>query len=978
MTNTALQNHRHEQIPSFDTLEPRLMLSATSTEIAQAMSLPFGTDITYVGNPAAVSVRNVRTQAGLPGFLTSNDDSVLILSTGDASWFDTKTKQQAGRGTDFGNDGLPDTASVTFNINVPVSSDHRPQKLRFTCMMLSQEYDEWIGSDFNDGFTATVTSEVSAPQVFESINTSDIDFAQHLDVSGTYFDGRTKMLDATFDIPTGAASLTITFSIADATDGLFDSAVVIDNLRIVKQELVYLDFNGGSVGNLFGYGTTTVLPAFTASDVRSSDATSTVIGQIVAAVANKFQDYDIEFTTTQPSGWPYTTIIIGGSSSTPTHLDPIIQNLKSLPPNTTLGSYFGDTLPLGMADAEDLNNVQDDNLCTVLSGEFTSYGVQAIGDLAVTICHELGHALGLRDVTGDNDIMDAGLFDSFEVSGGNTNTYPIASESFGSSDLPPAQTWLDGQTTQNDDNYLSGILGSPDADSELMSTKRPTAINITSAVKIYNVTIGVYSPSMSDVAPAYVHLDSLVGTQQVNLPIDSDDAQVFLFAASKSGGPIDIVSGTPTAPPAQPAPAPANGVTPPAPTKIVGSLTLDATRLDAVSGGNVTVPNILTSKLRRDGRFEQPLLSKAVAKATITMVNSAFFSNDTVGWMAPKKGTYIDSDGDIYTVSLSGPGLVSVYMDDPDGNGHGPISQILLENTTAASKLKITVRQAGGDGLVQVEEIIGANLGSISAPAVDIAGRGIHLSGMLGSLTMHDMDSGSAIYIGGAKTKVANITLQTIGDNAIISSQSTIGKFTAYNVGTADIDAPAVGTMTVRNNFAASVTIGEQVGVATTLKKVSILGNASNSQWHIFSGQVGTVTVAGDADDMLFYTSAGIAKMTFASLVGSQIYAGLPDPSAFTSTVATSNGLLPNDPAQFYPAQIKSLTIGTMADSCIAAGTMGTVSIRSITTDNSGRAFGLATGALSRLNMPAPAKPLRNLTDVSQSLNADDFVVQIV
>jgi hypothetical protein len=945
MAKTAFHNRRHKstQVPSLDTLEPRLMLSATSAEIAQALSLASGTDITYVGDLAAVSARNIRTQDSLPGFLTVGDDSVLILSTGDASWFDTKTAEQAGSGTDLGDDGIAgDTASVTFTIDVPAST--RSQKFSFSYMMLSQEYDEWVGSDFNDTFTATVSDGVNESYVLESINTSDIDFSDHLDVSGTYFDGRTQMYTVTYDIPDGVTSLTITMSISDVGDGLFDSAVVIDNLQIKEQELVYLDFDGGSVGDLFGYGTTTVLPAFNAADVRSSDDTSTVISEIVAAVANNFQDYDITFTTTQPTEGSYTTIVIGGSSSTATHLDTIIQSLTLLPANTTLGTYLGDNLTLGIADSVDLNNVQADNLCAVLSGEFIAYGDQAIDDLVVTICHELGHALGLQDVADEGDIM---------------NAEPAAGDSFGSSDIA----------------YLNGVLGPDYENADLADTVQATAVNITSTVKIYDVTICVWSPSMTDVAPTYIHLDSLVGTQQVNLPIYSDDMQVSIFAASKAGGTINIVSGTPTA-----ATTATDDNDTDVPTKTVGSLTLDATWLDLVSDGALGISSIVTSKLRSDGRFEQPLSGKALTKATLTLAVSDFFSNDTVEWIASKTTTYIDSDGDIYTVSLTGPGLISVYQNDPDGDGQGSISQILLENTTAASKLKITVRQAGeGDGEGQVLEILGTgNLGAIVAPSADIVERGIHLSGTLGSLKMHDLADSSAIYVGGAKTNVVKIVLSAIGDNAIISSQSTIGTFTAYNVGTADIDAPAIGTMTIANDFAASVTLGEQVGIATTLKKVVISGDASNSQWRVYSGQVGTVVVKGDADDMLFYTSEGITKMVFASLVGSQIYAGLPDPSAFTATVATSDGLLPNDSSQFYAAKIKSLTIGTLADSCIAAGTMGTVTIGSITTDNSGKAFGLATTSLGRLNMPAPAKPLRNLTAVSQSLNVDDFVVQIV
>jgi hypothetical protein len=43
-----------------------------------------------------------------------------------------------------------------------------------------------------------------------------------------------------------------------------------------------------------------------------------------------------------------------------------------------------------------------------------------------------------------------------------------------------------------------------------------------------------------------------------------------------------------------------------------------------------------------------------------------------------KKASYVDSDGDKYTVSLTGPGSVSVALDDPDFNGKGGLSKITL------------------------------------------------------------------------------------------------------------------------------------------------------------------------------------------------------------------------------------------------------------------------------------------------------------
>ena len=55
--------------------------------------------------------------------------------------------------------------------------------------------------------------------------------------------------------------------------------------------------------------------------------------------------------------------------------------------------------------------------------------------------------------------------------------------------------------------------------------------------------------------------------------------------------------------------------------------------------------------------------------------------------VAASAQTFTDSDGDAYSVRLSGPGSAVVTSDDPDGDSKGPVASIALRGTDATSVL---------------------------------------------------------------------------------------------------------------------------------------------------------------------------------------------------------------------------------------------------------------------------------------------------
>ena len=122
--------------PLLQALEPRLLLSASPTDIARALDLPDGVAATYSGDTAAVQMRALNTTAGLLGFPSGRDEDFLLLSSGVASDMDTLANTSGSQGTDLGTYGTAgDTGTISFTLAVPVSTQQ--QKFKFDFMFLS-------------------------------------------------------------------------------------------------------------------------------------------------------------------------------------------------------------------------------------------------------------------------------------------------------------------------------------------------------------------------------------------------------------------------------------------------------------------------------------------------------------------------------------------------------------------------------------------------------------------------------------------------------------------------------------------------------------------------------------------------------------------------------------------------------------------------------------------------------------------------
>jgi hypothetical protein len=294
----------------------------------------------------------------------------------------------------------------------------------------------------------------------------------------------------------------------------------------------------------------------------------------------------------------------------------------------------------------------------------------------------------------------------------------------------------------------------------------------------------------------------------------------------------------------------------------------------------------------------------------------------------------VDADGDPYTVSLSGPGALSVVQDDPGNTGVGPIKTIYLKGTDpSASVLTIHVTRKVGDGFISVGGIVGPGLLQIAAGTADLAGTGtgINLTGKLGSLTIHDVHH--SVLAQDLPTQSTSITAHVIGAGVDVNVGGMLGTLKAAQIGACTIRAPRIANLNVTGDASANIAgdfdakltlTGAGTALPNSLPTATIAGTVNGADIEVQAGNVGT-----------FRAGAFIASTLF--LGQSHVLTAGQRLSTITVT-----GIL------------GSLTPAFTASN-VSASTIGTVTLASVQINNGGTTYGIhASTAITAVHVTMP------------------------
>lgn len=207
-----------------------------------------------VENPAILAGASYVAIAGNPHGLgatplssfPTGSGNFAILTTGNAQFADDPnvaidTGLNNGGPNVRGNTDF-DVTVLKIDLNVPATANC----LTFDFQFYSEEYPEWVNTQYNDAFIAeldastwtTAGSAINAPGNFAfdpsgdviSINSTGNTAMTAAAAAGTTYDGATPLLSASTQITPGPHSLYL--SIFDQGDRVLDSAAFVDNLVV--------------------------------------------------------------------------------------------------------------------------------------------------------------------------------------------------------------------------------------------------------------------------------------------------------------------------------------------------------------------------------------------------------------------------------------------------------------------------------------------------------------------------------------------------------------------------------------------------------------------------------------------------------------------------------------------------------------------------------------------------------------------------
>ncbi|MEX3071546.1 S8 family serine peptidase [Vibrio alginolyticus] len=206
----AAENIRTRLIDSGKTLSSSLLIGSARLDVFEAVfngSFEIGDLSEWQVSGTASSITELSSLLPVAG------NRMAILSTGPSE------------------DGVETTLTKSVNIQPGVTE----LPLEFTYNFITEEYPEYIGSQFDDTLVITLTSPDGTVHelVTESVNDSEFTLVEGLDLpDGDDTAGQTGFKTVNFVIPVTEGEGEYRINISDQEDGLYDSVLLIDNIRL--------------------------------------------------------------------------------------------------------------------------------------------------------------------------------------------------------------------------------------------------------------------------------------------------------------------------------------------------------------------------------------------------------------------------------------------------------------------------------------------------------------------------------------------------------------------------------------------------------------------------------------------------------------------------------------------------------------------------------------------------------------------------
>ena len=220
-----------------------------AVKVARTMTTPrIAKSAAYAARPPYGAPVGVSTKP-LAGFPLEGR-SFAILATGNVRLAD-RANNSGSSGSNAGGPTIRGSRDVTiFRINLRVPGGVNCLSVRFR--FLSEEFPEFVGDEFNDGFIAELddttwdtntigSAVIDAPLNFAtdpagnviSVNSTDPANVTADNARGTTYDAATRILRASTPITPGRHRLYL--SLFDQGDRQYDSAVLLDRLTLTQE-----------------------------------------------------------------------------------------------------------------------------------------------------------------------------------------------------------------------------------------------------------------------------------------------------------------------------------------------------------------------------------------------------------------------------------------------------------------------------------------------------------------------------------------------------------------------------------------------------------------------------------------------------------------------------------------------------------------------------------------------------------------------